>query len=116
MSTHDDDHSWVSRALCAGYEPDALFVQGASQRQVRQRCLMCEVRIECLADALQSGANYGVWGGLTERERRAMQRHYPDIDDWLDWLRNSDDPLAQEIRLPKVPKVLVMVRGESAVG
>jgi len=48
------------------------------------------VRIECLADALQSGANYGVWGGLTERERRAMLRHYPDIDDWLDWLAVGD--------------------------
>ena len=116
MSAHGDDQSWVARALCASTEPDALFVQGASQRQIRLRCYECEVRIECLADALQSEANYGVWGGLTERERRAMLRHYPDIDDWLDWLRDSDDPLAQEIRLPKVPQVLVMVRGESAVG
>ena len=114
MSTHDDDHSWVSRALCAGYEPDALFVQGASQRQVRQRCLMCEVRIECLADALQSGANYGVWGGLTERERRAILRHYPHAENWLEWLRTSDESLARELRSPHVPKVLSFVRPQMA--
>ena len=74
MSAHGDDQSWVARALCASTEPDALFVQGASQRQIRLRCYECEVRIECLADALQSEANYGVWGGLTERERRAILR------------------------------------------
>ena len=68
MSTYGDDQSWVARALCASVEPDVLFVQGASQRQVRMRCYECEVRLECLADALQSEANYGVWGGLTERE------------------------------------------------
>ena len=72
MSTQGDDQSWVARALCASIEPDVLFVQGASQRQVRMRCYECEVRLECLADALESEANYGVWGGLTERERRAI--------------------------------------------
>ena len=56
MSAHGDDQSWVARALCASTEPDALFVQGASQRQIRLRCYECEVRIECLADALQSEA------------------------------------------------------------
>ena len=110
MSTHDDDHSWVSRALCAGYEPDALFVQGASQRQVRQRCLMCEVRIECLADALQSGANYGVWGGLTERERRALLRRFPEVTDWSEWLRREDDDLVAEIHARRAPRILARVR------
>ncbi|QWW19712.1 WhiB family transcriptional regulator [Schaalia sp. 19OD2882] len=107
----DEDQSWVARALCANEEPDALFVQGAGQRQVRLRCMQCEVRLECLADALQSEANFGVWGGLTERERRAMLRHYADVDDWGEWLSTSDDPLAQEIRSPKVPRVLAHVRG-----
>ena len=56
MSTQGDDQSWVARALCASIEPDVLFVQGASQRQVRMRCYECEVRLECLADALESAA------------------------------------------------------------
>ena len=89
MSTQGDDQSWVARALCASIEPDVLFVQGASQRQVRMRCYECEGRLECLADALESEANYGVWGGLTERERRAILRHYPQADNWLEWLRTS---------------------------
>jgi len=110
MSGVDDDQSWAARALCAMDEPDALFVQGASQRQVRLRCMECEVRVECLADALQSEANFGVWGGLTERERRALLRHYPDVDDWAQWLADSDDPLAQELRAPHVPHVLSQVR------
>lgn len=111
MISVDDDQSWVARALCASYEPDALFVQGATQRQVRLRCLQCEVRLECLADALESEANFGVWGGLTERERRAMLRHYDGVTDWRQWLMESNDPLAAEIRAPKVPRVLAHVRG-----
>ena len=67
-----------------------------------------------LADALESEANYGVWGGLTERERRAILRHYPHAEDWLEWLRSSDDPLARELRSAHVPKVLPFVRPQMA--
>lgn len=104
------DETWAAQALCAGQEPDALFVQGAAQRQVRTRCFSCPVRLECLADALQSEANYGVWGGLTERERRAMLRYYEDVTDWRDWLNNSADELAVELRQPATPNVLARVR------
>ncbi len=110
MSGVDEDQSWAARALCASDEPDALFVQGASQRQVRMRCMACEVRIECLADALQSKASFGVWGGLTERERRAILRRYPDVEDWKDWLDGSGEALALELRTPRVPRVLAHVR------
>ena len=104
------DETWAAQALCAGQELDALFVQGAAQRQVRTRCFSCPVRLECLADALQSEANYGVWGGLTERERRAMRRYYEDVTDWWDWLNNSADELAVELRQPATPNVLARVR------
>ena len=110
MSTQGDDQSWVARALCASIEPDVLFVQGASQRQVRMRCYECEVRLECLADALESEANYGVWGGLTERERRAMLRRYPEVSSWETWLRESDDVLAAELRSKHTPHVLAQAR------
>ncbi|WP_215522269.1 WhiB family transcriptional regulator [Varibaculum prostatecancerukia] len=104
------DETWAARALCASQEPDALFVQGAAQRQVRTRCFACPVRLECLADALQSEANYGVWGGLTERERRAMLRYYDEVTDWWEWLHNSSDELAAELRQPTTPNVLARVR------
>lgn len=106
----DKDQSWAAKALCATESPDALFVQGAAQRQVRSRCLACPVRLECLADALQSEANFGVWGGLTERERRAMLRYYTNVTDWHEWIKESDDPLAEELRTPKVPRVLARTR------
>ena len=111
-----DDHGWVEYALCAEDEPDSLFVQGAAQRQVRMRCMECPVRLECLADALQSQMSYGVWGGLTERDRRAILRHYPHADNWLEWLRTSDEPLARELRSHHVPKVLSFVRPQLAGG
>ncbi|MDO5746264.1 MAG: WhiB family transcriptional regulator [Actinomycetaceae bacterium] len=106
----DGDQSWVARALCAQDEPDALFVQGAAQRQVRQRCYACEVRLECLADALNSQANFGVWGGLTERERRALLKYLPDVEDWKEWLEESPNELAEELRSPRTPRVLAHVR------
>ena len=83
---------------------------------VRMRCYECEVRLECLADALESEANYGVWGGLTERERRAILRHYPHAENWWEWLCTSDEPLARELRSPHVPKVLSFVRPQMAGG
>lgn len=109
----DEDQSWVAKALCAQDEPDALFVQGAAQREVRQRCYACQVRMECLADALNSQANFGVWGGLTERERRALLKNYPDVNDWWSWLTTSHDDLAQELRSTRIPRVLAYVRGNT---
>ncbi len=108
---HDwDDHSWVAHARCAGDPPDALFVKGAAQRQAKQRCLDCPVRLECLADALQCGCDYGVWGGLTERERRAVRRRYRDVSDWFAWLTTSQEELAEELRVSHAPRVLALVR------
>lgn len=106
------DHSWVDDALCAGDEPDRLFVQGAAQREVRRRCLVCPVRLMCMADALQCQASFGVWGGLTERERRAILRRYDNVEDWYEWLATSDDAIAQELRSAQVPRVLALVNGE----
>lgn len=54
-----------------------MFVQGAAQRDARQVCFTCPVRLECLVEAFETGMEFGVWGGLTERERRAMVRSNP---------------------------------------
>lgn len=94
----NDPNEWVVEALCAGDPPDALFVRGAAQRKAKQRCVDCPVRLECLADALQWRCDFGVWGGLTERERRTLRRKFSSVDNWLDWLTNSDDDVAVQIR------------------
>ena len=63
---------WTTRAACKGTDPDELFVQGAAQNRAKLICRGCPVRTECLADALDNGIEFGVWGGMTERERRAL--------------------------------------------
>lgn len=105
----NDDQTWAAKAACASEPPDALFVRGAAQRKARTRCFRCEVRMQCLADALESGAVFGVWGGLTERERRALMRQYPHIEDWSEWLR-SDDPAAANIREPGAPRIITRAK------
>lgn len=65
--------------------------------------------MECLADALDSKTIFGVWGGLTERERRALLRQYPDVEDWDSWL-TSDDITATELRAPVVPRIITRLR------
>lgn len=104
------EDNWVADALCADDPPDSLFVRGAAQRQARQRCLACPVRLECLADALQWECDFGVWGGLTERERRALRRRYPSVADWGHWLLNSEELVAIELRTTTTPRVLALVR------
>jgi len=63
-------------------EPDALFVRGAAQQLAKQVCMGCPVIAECLADALDNQTEFGIWGGMTERERRALLKRRPDVVSW----------------------------------
>ena len=74
--------TWGSQAACLKADPDTLFVQGAAQNRAKALCLGCPVRTECLADALDNRVEFGVWGGMTERERRALLRRRPDVQSW----------------------------------
>ena len=73
---------WPSLAACQNGDPDALFVQGAEQNVAKRICRSCPVRYECLADALDNRIEFGVWGGMTERERRALLRRHPQVQSW----------------------------------
>jgi WhiB family redox-sensing transcriptional regulator len=92
MSMAGPDGHWTARAACGKGKvaPDALFVEGAAQRDARSVCSSCVVRMECLADALDSRADFGVWGGMTERERRALRRRRPEVESWWDELFGPD--------------------------
>ncbi len=59
-----------------------MFVRGAEQHRARSVCVGCPVRTECLAEALDNRLEWGVWGGLTERERRAVLRRRPNVRSW----------------------------------
>jgi WhiB family redox-sensing transcriptional regulator len=75
-------HDWTSSAACNSADPDELFVTGAAQNRAKALCMGCPVRTECLADALDNRVEFGVWGGMTERERRALLRRRPDVTSW----------------------------------
>lgn len=78
------EKDWPIHAVCAGGDPDALFVQGAQQNIAKRICRGCPVRYECLADALDNRIEFGVWGGMTERERRAILKSHPNVPSWRD--------------------------------
>jgi len=70
-----DDQDWQERALCAQTDPEAFFPEkGGSTREAKRICSGCEVRAECLDYALAQDERFGIWGGLSERERRRLRR------------------------------------------
>lgn len=84
---------WANKGRCVSDDPDALFVRGAAQQNAKVVCQKCPVIAECLADALDNRTEFGVWGGMTERERRAMLRRYPNVTSW--WNLFQKDRLSQ---------------------
>lgn len=81
--------AWVSQALCRSADPDQLFVRGAAQRKAAVICRHCPVIAECGADALDNRVEFGVWGGMTERQRRALLKQHPDVVSWADFFANQ---------------------------
>ncbi len=74
--TEDDGAlAWQADALCAQTDPEAFFPEkGGSTRDAKRICTACEVRTECLEYALENDERFGIWGGLSERERRRLRR------------------------------------------
>jgi WhiB family redox-sensing transcriptional regulator len=89
--------AWVSKARCRSADPEELFVRGAAQRKVAVLCRHCPVIAECLVDALDNRMEFGVWGGMTERQRRTLLKRHPEIS-WAEFLvahrkhRHSGEP------------------------
>ena len=66
---------WATQAKCLQAEPDTFFPEkGGSTREAKRICGMCEVRSECLDFALENDERFGIWGGMSERERRKLKR------------------------------------------
>lgn len=77
--------TWVAKALCRAADPDELFVRGAAQRKAAVICRHCPVMLECGADALDNRVEFGVWGGMTERQRRALLKQHPEVVSWAEF-------------------------------
>lgn len=75
-----DEHlEWEDKALCATVGGDAWYPEkGESTFDAKKICRLCEVRLECLQAALDRDERFGVWGGLSERERRKLKNKSPN--------------------------------------
>ena len=70
-----EELAWQERALCAQTDPEAFFPEkGGSTREAKRVCMSCDVRAECLSYALANDERFGIWGGLSERERRRVKK------------------------------------------
>ncbi|MEU4173441.1 WhiB family transcriptional regulator [Streptomyces sp. NPDC026665] len=75
-------NEWSAQAICLTSDPEELFVDGAAQNKAKTICIGCPVHTECLAYALDNRIEHGVWGGMTDRERRALLRRRPTVASW----------------------------------
>jgi WhiB family redox-sensing transcriptional regulator len=66
---------WHNDARCREHDPDLFFSAGSrSERRAKAICERCPVREQCLSFAIESGTDFGVWGGTSSRERRVLRR------------------------------------------
>lgn len=116
QTAHVLDQDWTAYGLCGREQPDALFVSGAAQRQARLLCGKCPVRVECLVDALDHRVPFGVWGGMTERERRALLRARPEVVSWREVVEVEPDLVAPLVRRGRAVRRLTSAAVSSTTG
>ena len=98
ISATEARKAWVSNARCRSTDPDELFVRGAAQRKAAMICRRCPVIAECAAEALDNRIEFGVWGGMTERQRRALLKQHGEVISWAEFFaaqrghRNARQP------------------------
>ena len=67
--------AWQADAVCAQTDPEAFFPEkGGSTRDAKRICAGCDVKAQCLDYAIKNDERFGIWGGLSERERRKLKK------------------------------------------
>lgn len=76
------ERTWARRAACLGHNPDLWFAddKSGSYREARQICAACPVRLPCLAWAVETRTDHGLWGGLAPLERKRLRRPGIQLD------------------------------------
>lgn len=70
----DNDDDWSALGSCSQVDPEIFFPEkGGSNRDAKLICTKCDVREQCLQYALDNDENYGIWGGLSKKERQALK-------------------------------------------
>jgi WhiB family redox-sensing transcriptional regulator len=76
------DMSWLNEARCLNEDPELFFPVGNTGpaleqiEQAKSICRQCDVAAQCLEYAIRENQDTGVWGGLSEDERRSLKRKY----------------------------------------
>ncbi len=71
----EGERGWQARANCMGVDPELFFPErGSSTREAKEVCRGCVVQEDCLEFAIANGEKFGIWGGMSERERRRVRR------------------------------------------
>lgn len=90
-----DFDSWPGTPRCIDADPDMFFPdKGGSTHEAKQLCAVCPVREPCLTYAVENDQDWGIWGGLSNNERRAYARrigHYRRVARRLHIVRNTGD-------------------------
>ena len=75
LAFDDEARVWMLEARCLDADPEAFFPEkGGSTREAKRICAICPVQQECLSHALDNDERFGIWGGMSERERRRLKR------------------------------------------
>lgn len=94
---NDEDRSWQDYANCLGVDPDLFFPgQGESTREAKEVCRGCVVREDCLEYSLANGEKFGIWGGMSDRERRRLRRARALARQAISGSFNNSDPESVE--------------------
>ena len=78
----DPSERWTARGACRSASPELFFPNGTTGLAVediqaaKAICASCPVRPQCLRFAVETGQDFGIWGGTTEDERRELRRHW----------------------------------------
>ena len=81
-SVRSIEQDWRGLGSCSKTDPDLWFAVGAMEhKQAKRICRECPVQSQCLAYAMDAPVDHGIWGGLTERERRRFRRQ-AGAKDW----------------------------------
>lgn len=75
IDSQSESELWQEYANCLGVDPDLFFPErGASTKEAKAVCRGCVVKDQCLEYALNNSEKFGIWGGMSERERRRIRR------------------------------------------
>ncbi|MFI1203556.1 WhiB family transcriptional regulator [Streptomyces sp. NPDC020883] len=87
----EDERDWRTQGNCRTADVDQMFAPGVAQNTAKAVCNGCPVRPECLTYALDHREWFGVWGGMTERERRTLLRRHPTATSWRQILQSAPE-------------------------